>query len=100
MEAMAEAAEQLRREAEPAAEAEAEPEQLSGGKRKRSTKLYSHNPNSEIVSRRNYSDTSGSAHDRDADGRLAEGDGWPACCDGRRGPESHLMGLQPTYMYC
>ena len=78
MEAMAEAAEQLRREAEPAAEAEAEPEQLSGGKRKRSTKLYSHNPNSEIVSRRNYSDTSGSAHDRDADGRLAEGDGWPA----------------------
>ena len=37
MEAMAEAAEQLRREAEPAAEAEAEPEQLSGGKRKRST---------------------------------------------------------------
>ena len=39
MEAMAEAAEQMRKEAEPAAEAGTELEQLSGDKRKRSTKL-------------------------------------------------------------
>ena len=38
---------------------------------------YKHNPNSGTVSRRNHSETSTSAHDRDADGRLAEGDGWP-----------------------
>ena len=39
MEAMAEAAAQMRQEAAPAAEAGREPDQVSGGKRKRSTKL-------------------------------------------------------------
>ena len=38
---------------------------------------YSFIPSSEIVSCGNFSDSSGSAHDRDADGRLTEGAGWP-----------------------